>query len=414
MKVLQVGLTDLMGKRFNGTSLHQELLKQGIKSQQCLWDKNTNDRFSWQISPRYSKIFKNILKNLEYSLSIQSLLFPYSWKLLLNKQFQSVDLVHYHIIYPNFFSLLSLPFLTRLKPSVWTFHDPWSLTGHCIHPFRCRRWQIGCGSCPNLKTPFIMNKDNTALMWKIKKYIYNYSRFEVIVASQWMQKFTQKTPILSKHRVHYIPFGVDLNIFKPASSVEAKKRMGIYPKSIVLAFRASLIDFKGFRFIKDVLHKLKSKQRICLLAFDDRTLLDDFRGRYQVINMGWVNDDRILANAYNAADIFLMPSTAEAFGMMAIEAMACGKPVIVFTGTALTETVFAPQGGIAVPCKNSEILVKTIKELITNRNLRKEMGKNARKLAEENYDLKDYVKSHINLYKNVISNRMSYQLDKYI
>ncbi|MCL5071864.1 MAG: glycosyltransferase [Actinobacteria bacterium] len=403
MKILQIGFTDLMGKRFNGTSLHQELLSLGIYSQQCLWNKNTNDPHTWLMSPQHSRIFKNILKNLEYSLGVQSILYPYSWRLFFDRRFRKTDLVHYHIIYPNFFSLLSLPFLTHLKPTVWTLHDPWSLTGHCIHPFSCRRWKIGCGLCPNLKTPLIMSKDNTALMWKIKKFIYHNSKFDLIVGSEWMFKFAKKSPLISQHRIHYIPFGINLNIFKPSSIAQAKKEMGVFPpKNIVIGFRASFNDFKGFQFIKEALHKLNLRQRISLLSFDDRGLLDEFRTKFQIIDLGWIDNEKLLAKAYNACDLFLMPSVAEAFGLMAVEVMACAKPVVVFSKTALAKTVFAPKGGIAVDYKDSNALAATITNLISDSIKRKKIGLSARRIAEENYNFTDYVRRHITLYKEVI------------
>jgi glycosyltransferase involved in cell wall biosynthesis len=61
--------------------------------------------------------------------------------------------------------------------------------------------------------------------------------------------------------------------------------------------------------------------------------------------MSWIYDVILLANTYNEYGYFLMPSVVEAFGMMAIESMACGKPILIFDGTALQDIVLAPQGG---------------------------------------------------------------------
>jgi glycosyltransferase involved in cell wall biosynthesis len=59
-----------------------------------------------------------------------------------------------------------------------------------------------------------------------------------------------------------------------------------------------------------------------------------------------------------------MPSMAEAFGMMAIEAMSCGRPVLCFEGTSLPGVTFAPDAGIAVPAADPAALAAVISNWI--------------------------------------------------
>jgi glycosyltransferase involved in cell wall biosynthesis len=133
--------------------------------------------------------------------------------------------------------------------------------------------------------------------------------------------------------------------------------------------------------------------------------MDEFRGRYQVIDLGWIHDADLLARAYNASDIFLMPSTAETFGMMAIEAMACGKPVIVFEGTSLPEVTFAPTGGIAVPYGDTNALRFALERLIDNPLERQLLGQNALNLARQHYGMHSHVDRLVELYQEVIARR---------
>ena len=67
---------------------------------------------------------------------------------------------------------------------------------------------------------------------------------------------------------------------------------------------------------------------------------------------------------------------AEGFGMMAVEAMACGKPTIVMEGTTLPDTVFAPEGGLAIPQGDIEALYKTAERLLLNPDERRQIGEN--------------------------------------
>ena len=94
--------------------------------------------------------------------------------------------------------------------------------------------------------------------------------------------------------------------------------------------------------------------------------------------------------AYDACDFFLMPSRGESFGLMAIEAMAFSKTVVVFNNTSLPEVTFAPDCGVLVENKNSKKLMEAIKMLIDNPEECERRGNLGRKLAEENYDIKVY------------------------
>ncbi|MDO9538339.1 MAG: glycosyltransferase, partial [Thermoplasmata archaeon] len=226
----------------------------------------------------------------------------------------------------------------------------------------------------------------------------------IIVASKWMLNMAKQSPLLSKFRLHHIPFGLDLNVFHPMDTEKAKSAFGIRPGSIVLAFRAISSEYKGLTFIKECLRKLNSKQPVCLLTINERGLLDEFRDRYQIIDLGWVEED-LLPTVYNSCDIFLMPSTAEAFGVSAIEAMACGKPVITFDGTSLPDVIFAPKCGIAVPQGEINGLKQAVEWLIDNPKARQEMGDSALEIASKNYKLETFMDRIMELYQEVIVHR---------
>ncbi len=214
----------------------------------------------------------------------------------------------------------------------------------------------------------------------------------------------EESPLINRFKIHHIPYGLDLNVFKPTDSDKAKLSMGINPSTIVLSFRATIRGLKGLPYIIDALKKLDVNSKICLITFNEKDLLNQFEDKFQILDLGWTEDTELISRAYNATDIFLMPSTAEAFGMMAAEAMACGKPVIAFKGTSLPEVIFHPKGGIAVD-QSSEALLKQIEELISNKEMREKMGENALQLAREHYDINTYVNRHIDLYEDLIQKR---------
>ena len=165
-------------------------------------------------------------------------------------------------------------------------------------------------------------------------------------------------------------------------------------------FRQSDQEWKGLSYIKTMLRHLKEKN-IVLLTVGKTGLLDDLKDKYLIIENEWLNDNLKLVELYSASDIFLMPSIAESFGLMAVEAMACSLPVIVFNGTALPDVTFAPECGIAIDKNKPEDLVRVLSSLIRSEDERRLRGQIGRRIAEENYSFDRYVSKMINLYQEV-------------
>ncbi len=403
MNILQINGYETPGARFHGLAITPLLKKHGVESQHFAWRKDTNNPDILSFKSIHEKISHKIYQKTEDLLSLQSVIYPYARKIMALPAFKQADLIHLHIIHSGFFSLRHLPELTKQKPTVWTLHDPWALTGHCIHPFECDRWKIGCGSCPDLKTPFSMRRDNTKFQFSYKKESYENSDLDIVVASKWMKDMVEASPMLRNAHVHVIPFGLDLTYFSPLDSKKARMRFGIPEEAIVLSFRAEDEPFKGLSYIIEALEKLKGNDPIYLLTLSSARLKKRVSNRFQIVELGWVYDQEIVRDVYRACDIFLMPSLAESFGMMAVEAMACEKPVIVFEGTALPDVTFAPEVGIAVPNRDSHALSEAIQRLIDHPEERIERGKKCREIAEKVYSEKAHVQAMVNLYKDVLN-----------
>lgn len=412
MKTLQVGNIDSIGNRFNGQDLHVELRRRGIDSSHCVWQKEWDDPDTWKMLDFRGRDFLNeVLRLLENRLSLQCMLPPFSHFLRFKGKFRQADLVHYHLIHTRFFSLSSLPALSRAKPSVWTLHDPWAVTGHCVYPYDCTRWQIGCGDCPNLSTYMPIREDRTAENWRSKQRIYRKSKLDLIVASKWMLDLVQDSPLMSDFDVHLVPFGLDLAAFAPGDVAAARRELGVFPDRTVLCLRSTNSEYKGMPYIKECLTRLAETQRLTVITLDQPGLLDEFIGRHQIIDLGWVDDPELAIKAYNAADIFLMPSLTEAFGMMAMEAMACGTPTIVFEGTSLPAVTHAPRAGVAVPMRDSDALFHAIKTLVDDVDRRAVLARQAREIACKEYDFDTHVTRLIDVYREVIEKRRAEDAD---
>lgn len=405
MKVLQVNGYQSPGRRFNGLSLKPYLAELGTHSKYLVWEQDRlEDAVISLPSARVHKI-NRWTRGVERVLSLQSQLYSNAMHIKRLPEFREADLIHYHIIHSGFLSMQSLPSLTALKPTVWTLHDPWAMTGHCIHPFGCERWKTGCGKCPDLNTDFKITSDTTALNFLLKRFAYSRSKLVLIVASTWMENMVKQSPMFEGVPVHKIPFGLNLDYFKARDQAQAKARLGIEADRLVLCFRSVMNDFKGLQYVIEALDRLQVKVPICLLTLNDKGRIEKFKGRFQVVELGWTNDDEVMRDVYDATDLFLMPSLADSFGLMAVEAMAFGKPTICFEGTALPEVIFTAEAGVAVPTRDSAALVDAIKRLILNPDERLQRGIRSRQLAEKHYDIRNQARQMSEVYRQVIANR---------
>lgn len=407
MNILHINYSDLVGGRFTGYYMQQSL-DNSYNVEMAVWNKSSQSSHVHLIPPSNPilRFVADKTMKLSSRLGLDGLIGTGGWILPNYDFFKKADIIHLHLIHGfSNFSILSLPKLCRLKPIVWTLHDPWAMTGGCEHSFECNRWLTGCSpQCPHPRCTSLFQHSAPYLHWRIKKKVYQQVNLTLVVASQWMQDRISRSPLLHHLPCHCIPFGIDLDIFKPKSKTECRKKLGIPSSHKVIAFRDSGLKtdkFKGLRWLLEALKIYEPKEPTTLLIFEDGKGFNDLSLKYNVILKGWV-DGEDLVDGLSAADVFLMPSIQESFGLMAVEAMACGTPVIVFEGTALPSVIKAPHGGIAVPTKDSIALANAIKLLLEDNELRKKLSEQARLIAESDYTFTNYVQSHINLYKKVI------------
>lgn len=411
MNILHINNNDLAGGRFNGFYMNKSLDK-SFNVEMVVWNKESQEP-SVHWAPPKNRVLRFIALNImriTARLGFDGLAGFSGWVLPFMDYFKKADIIHIHQIHhdPNF-SILSLPMLARKKPVVWTLHDPWASTGGCEHSFGCDRWLTGCApSCPHPRVSSLFQNYTPYLQWKIKKATYKQADLTLVVASNWMKDRINRSPLMSHLPCHLIPFGIDLKVFKPLSKIECRKKLGIPLNHRVIAFRgisseksSKMSQYKGITYMIEALKIYDPKTPTVLLIFENGNDFKIFSPKYSLMTMGWV-DGNDLVTALSAADIFLMPSVQESFGLMAVEAMACGTPVIVFEGTSLPDVIKAPLGGLAVPNKDSTALAKAIKQLMEDDQMRTKIGMQARLIAEREYSTSLYIERHVSLYKEVI------------
>lgn len=401
MKVLEVNYTDLPGRIFNGYDLHIELNKRGIEARQAVLNKLSNTDTVEQVIK--DSILQMQLEEYERRNQISHLIYPNAAIFEKMDIVQNADLIHYHILHNFMFSLLDYEKLMKSHRSIWTIHDPWIITGDCIYPLTCDRWLKGCKECPNAQGyGYGAKPGNTHFMWERKREAFRNINPHVIVSCDFMKKYLNNSPLTSHFtHIHTIPFGVHLEANEKKKGFE-RGFFSIDKEDIVIGFRAEEGEVKGCQYLYEALRKLDVQNVITILTVGSARIPEDIEKKYRVIQLGWVTDNEVMKKFWNAVDVFIMPSLAESFGLMAIEAMAHQCAVVCFEHTTIEELTEAPDCGVAAKYASAESLKEKLEELLQEKDNIIFRGNLGREIVKEKYRFETYVDKHIKLYENIM------------
>jgi glycosyltransferase involved in cell wall biosynthesis len=116
-------------------------------------------------------------------------------------------------------------------------------------------------------------------------------------------------------------------------------------------------------------------------------------------------NDRVKAIAYSAADVFVSPSRAEAFGLVSLESMACATPAVAFGVGGAVDYVRPGVTGYLARRESSSDLRQGIMQLLEDDRLRAAMGQQARQMVLKEYTLKQEVESYVQLFRDLLKSQ---------
>ena len=213
---------------------------------------------------------------------------------------------------------------------------------------------------------------------------------------QWLYQADPKKIIV-------IPPGVDLSHFYPISADEAKEFIGVPPCERNLLFVGRIEPLKGIDTLIEAIVLLRDQGEFELTPFcltviggesetsqenmsAEMARLQELRAKYglkDLVTFLGRRDQDTLAYYYSAADAVVVPSQYESFGMVALEAMACGTPVVASQVGGLAFLVQDGVTGYTVPTGDPQALADKLLLLIKHPDLRDKMGKQAAEFAKD-------------------------------
>jgi len=322
------------------------------------------------------------------------------------KYYKNASLLKFHIIHDDYFSYLLLPHLTENKPAVWTLHDMWGFTGHCAYSYDCSKWQMGCGQCPYPEALPPIQRDATHLEWKLKNWAYERSNLNIVTPSRWLTEQTKQS-MLNRFPIHYIPFGIDTEIYQPHNAHNCRSLLNIPNDYKVLLIGAQTLTNprKGTDLVVKALSGLPEniKVKTILLTFGDSPpTISEIVG-IKTLHLGYINSDSLKAIVYSAADLFLFPTRADIFGLVALEASACGTPTVSFNVGGVPDIVRSGETGYLAQPEDTDDFCYGIMQLLEDDSLLARMGKNCRTVAAKEYSLELQAQRYIQLYQSILN-----------
>jgi D-inositol-3-phosphate glycosyltransferase len=221
------------------------------------------------------------------------------------------------------------------------------------------------------------------------------------------------------NRIAVVPCGVDLNLFSPRPQEAAKKHLGLSARRVIL-FVGRIQPIKGLDYLLRALAILvkrpgiSSKDLHLLVIGGDLDnggngaggemeklkMLTSRLDLDAMVTFLGAQPQYLLPYFYSAAEVCLLPSLYESFGMVALESMACGTPVIASRVGGLNDTVRDGQTGYLIPEGNAVALADKINRLLHDDSLRGLMGRQGPRHAQK-YSWENIAHQLIPLYSRI-------------
>lgn len=320
---------------------------------------------------------------------------------------QEADVIHIHWMNQGFLSLKSVEKLIRLKkPVVWTMHDMWPCTGICHHARNCSHYTQDCGDCFFLK---LSGKKDLSYRIFQKKLQVGYENICFVACSNWLKIKAEKSRLLKHSKLTVIPNPLDINLFSPVDKSEVRQKLGLSLNSYFLLFGAAKVRdvrkgfeyyFEALRLLNREMPELNGKLKLIFMGESGLEMPHDIP--YPAHFTGFLTDEKEIADWYNAASLFVLPSLEENLPNMIMESMACGTPVVGFDTGGIPEMIDHKYNGYVARYKDSYDLMKGMCWLLEQADCKK-VSENARKKVIDCYSEEIVAERFSQLYSDLLS-----------
>ena len=240
---------------------------------------------------------------------------------------------------------------------------------------------------------------------------------ERIVATSPQEKQHMRSLVSTKGNIDIIPCGTDIHKYGSSSREQARVELGIDPETKVVFYVGRFDERKGIETLVRAVgqSKLRGKADLKLIigggsrpGHSDgmersriESIVDELEMSDFTLFPGRLGDD-ILPVYFSAADVCVVPSHYEPFGLVAIEAMASGTPVVASDVGGLQFTVVPEETGLLAPAKDEVAFAAAIDRILSNPTWRDQLGQAARKRVETKFSWEGVASQLTELYTELL------------
>ena len=391
MRVVQINVTCGLGSTGKICVSVSNLLNQKDVENYILYDSGNSSfpygkKYASDKYIRFQALKSRILGNFGFNSR-------YATKRLINELDRiKPDIVHLHNLHGHNcnLSMLFTYFKEKDVKLFWTFHDCWAFTAYCPHfaMIKCDKWKRECHNCPQ-HTNFSWFFDRSKYLFNEKKRLFLGLDLTIITPSQWLANLVKQS-YLKEYPVRVINNGIDLSVFKPTES-DFRDKQGLLGKKVVLGVAFGWGKRKGLDVFVELARHLSDDYRIVLVGTDDSV---DKQLPANIISIHRTQNQRELAEIYTTADVFANPTREEVLGLVNVESLACGTPVVTFRTGGSPECIDETCGSV-VDCDDIDAMEFEIRRICEE----KPYSKEACVAHSKNFDMNARFQEYVDLYK---------------
>ncbi|SDF04902.1 Glycosyltransferase involved in cell wall bisynthesis [Dyadobacter soli] len=314
---------------------------------------------------------------------------------------KQASIIHLHWINFGFLSMKSLEKLFALgKPIVWTLHDMWTFTGGCHYNRGCERYLSHCCYCPYLKKPG--EYDIAFTQFEKKQRLYQNTNLTLVSPSRWLDNLVQKAALTNGKPSRAIPNCIDTNFFKPGDRIGARNALGLPADKRLLLFAGANTQDprKGFTYFREAMQDPDlAGTEVMILGKGKPENFKDMP--VKVHFLGKISDSAQMVQAYNAADMLIVPSLEDNLPNTIMEAMACGTPAVGFDTGGIPEMIGHLESGFISKSKSPSSLSEGIQWVLSH-NSNGAISEQARAKVLQHYSEEVIARQYSQLYDSLL------------
>lgn len=307
-------------------------------------------------------------------------------------------LVHLHWIS----NLLSIADIGRInKPIVWTLHDMWPFIGseHLNHDPDAFFYGI--------PTKDTANEDTSVRTFRLKLEYWKHKEITFVAPSNWLADCARRSILVDRREVTVIPCPIDHVFWSPRKSRSSHTgfHFDVNKKQILFIGQNPVNDpNKGWDLLQETLKRFFETGDVefeLVVVGHSGELVSEVP--YSVHSLGEISADEILVDLYSAVDLLLVPSRAEAFSQVTLEAQSCGLPVVGFDIGGIPDIIIHRKTGWISPAFDIDDFSEGIDWILREEGRPVELGSEARRNVIERFSPERVSRKYHDLYQRILS-----------